>query len=241
MDENAHSLVLGNRISWNSYERIRKSEGLTKSNPIKRASDSDETPTPKRKKHGRKDLGINIGELLEEARSWEEDEKVNWTQLATKYGLTAGQEVKELLAEQGIPAACRTERPNRTPRRCKKRLQGGKISFPMPKPVTHHKKIVSEKIKSGELDIGEEAVQTRYVQFKVQENSQAIAEHVQSISARQIPLLSIRKKLLEKHESLGIMRDTSDAYFDFLTEQDIQKRLQDLNVHCDGENSSCRH
>lgn len=55
---------------------------------------------PREKKHGRKDLSINISKLLEEARSWEEDEKVNWTQLATKYGLTAanrGQDVKELL------------------------------------------------------------------------------------------------------------------------------------------------
>ena len=50
MDENAPSLVLGNRISWNRYEQIRRSEGLTKSNPRKCASVSDnDTPTPKRK------------------------------------------------------------------------------------------------------------------------------------------------------------------------------------------------
>ena len=41
--------------------------------------------TPKRKKHGSKDkdLGINITQLLEEARSWGEQETVNWTQLGT--------------------------------------------------------------------------------------------------------------------------------------------------------------
>ena len=121
---------------------------MTKSNPRKRASVSDnDTPTPKRKKHGCRDLGIDISELLEEAKSWIEEEKVNWTQLGTKYGLTAanrGQQVKEVLAEHGVPAACRTERPNRTPGRCKKRLPGGKFSFPMSKPVKYHKK-VSEK------------------------------------------------------------------------------------------------
>ena len=100
--------------------------------------------------------------------------------------------MKEVLAEHGVPAACRTERPNRTPRRCKKRLPGGKISFPMSKPVKYHKEKVSEKIQSGELDIGEEVVQTSYVQLKVDENG--ITEHIQPISARQIPLLSIRKK-----------------------------------------------
>ena len=60
-------------------------------NPRKRASDNDETLTPKRKKHGRKHLNINITELLEEAMTWDEQENVNWTQLATKYGLTAAE------------------------------------------------------------------------------------------------------------------------------------------------------
>ena len=239
MDENAPSLVLGNRISWNSYEQIRKSQGLTKSNPRKRASVSDnDTPTPKRKRHGCRDIDIDITELLEEAKSWEKEEKVNWTQLGTKYGLTVanrGQQLKELLAEHGIPAACRTEKPNRTPRRCKKRLPGGKISFPMSKPVKHHKKKVSEKIQSGELDIGEEVVLTSYVQLKVDENTQTITEHVQPISARQISLPSIRKKILEKHETLGIMRYTSDVYFGSLTQENIQKRLKDLNVQCDDD------
>ena len=66
---------------------------------------------------------------LEEERTWDKQDNVNWAQVATKDGITAAnrrQEVKELLAEHGIPAACRTERSTRTPRRCK-RLQGGKL------------------------------------------------------------------------------------------------------------------
>jgi hypothetical protein len=89
--------MLNQTHKWNSYERIRKLEGLTKSNSRKRASVSEnDTPTPKRKKHGCRDLGINIDELLEETKSWTKEEKVNWTQLGTKYGLTAanrGQQV----------------------------------------------------------------------------------------------------------------------------------------------------
>ena len=64
-------------------------------------------------------FGVDISELLEEAKSCTEEKNVNWTQLGTKYGLTAanrGQQVKEVLAERGIPAACKTERPSRTPR-----------------------------------------------------------------------------------------------------------------------------
>ena len=140
---------------------------MTKSNPRKRASVSDDTPTPEKTKYECRDLGFDISKLLEETKCWTEEKKVNWTQLETKYGLMAangGQQVKEILAEHGVQAACTTERASRTPRRCKKRLPGGTFSFPMSKHVKYHKK-VSDKIQSGKLDIGEEVVPTSYVQL----------------------------------------------------------------------------
>ena len=48
-------------------------------------------------------------------------------------------------------------------------------------------------------------------------------------------MVTIRKKLLEELEHLGILGDASDTYLDSLMHQDIQKQLKVLNVHCDDE------
>ena len=108
----------------------------------------------------------------------------------------------------------------------------------MSKPVKHHKK-VSEKYSLVSWTLARKLYQqVTCMQLKVDENTHTITEYIQPISARQIPLLSIRKKNLEKHENLGLMRDTSDdddVYFDSLTQEDIQKRLQDLNLQCNDD------
>ena len=79
------------------------------------------------------------------------------TQLGRKYGLTTancGQVVKEYLAEQGIPAALENQRSQRAQRRSKRRLPGGKVSFPMYQPLKKQKEQVQERIDSGEICIG---------------------------------------------------------------------------------------
>ena len=54
--------------------------------------------------------------LLEEAKGWSPFEKVNWSQVASRYGLTSpnkGQIVKEFMEEQGIPSASISQTPTR--------------------------------------------------------------------------------------------------------------------------------
>ncbi len=105
------TLVHQNRLIWKRFDTIRKSQGLS---GIKRRrltnENSEEQPSAKRK-HGCNPakLAIDKDQLLQEARSWQPDEKVNWTHLGRRYGLSSpncGQVLKEYLAEQGIQAAC---------------------------------------------------------------------------------------------------------------------------------------
>lgn len=52
-------------------------------------------------------------------------------------------------------------------------------------------------------------------------------------SAHKISLIDIRKRLLEKHESLGIVRDSSNEYFDSLSVEDIMQLSQKLGCTAD--------
>ena len=153
MHGDSDMVVLQNRISWDKFDRVRKTQGLSST------QNSETTTTPSRKrKHGCNSQNINIDkdQLLNEANSWAPDQPVQWSELARKYGLTTpncGQVIKEYLAEQGVSAACISQRTKRAQRRPKKRLPGGKISFPMYPPVKKLKQRVQDKITwTGKAD-----------------------------------------------------------------------------------------
>ena len=139
MDESGAKVVMENRLSWNTFNKIRMTEGLVTK---RKCLDNSETlPLTKKKYHGCKpeNLTINTNELLEEARKWAPQEHVNWSQLATRYGLLTtpnrGQVIKEILKEETIPTAFCVQEVSNTPRRPKKKFQSSRISFPMHKPV----------------------------------------------------------------------------------------------------------
>lgn len=89
MDEHGAQTVMQNRISWNAFDKIRKTEGLAGTPKRKLQDDSENTPPTKRKRHGCKqeNMAIDTAKLLEEARMLTPEQKVNWSQLAAKYGL----------------------------------------------------------------------------------------------------------------------------------------------------------
>lgn len=169
MEKDGDSVVLQNRLSWNTFDKIRKQQGLQAScGPGQKRPLTDPTQsTPKRRRHGTTPsmLQVDKEQLIEEARTWDPDMEINWSKLGTSYGLTAanrGQTTKEFLKEQGIPVACTPQRPLRAPRRQKKRLPGGQISVPMYKPLSVQKEKVVSKIQSGDINIGREIVHTIY-------------------------------------------------------------------------------
>ena len=231
MNSEGDMVVLQNHLSWSSFNRVRKSQGLSGTKRKRPTENDTEEPHTKRK-HGydSANLPINKEDLLQEVQSWQPDEQVNWSHLGERYGLSMpnrGQVIKEFLAEQGIPAAHINQCKHRAPRRSKKRLPGGQVSFPMYSPVKKVKERVIKKIDSGEIKIGREVVQTTYSRYIAQQG-QLTQEKVE-VYARKIPLLEIREKLLQKHEQLSIIRNDPDTYFATLPEEAVKARLVELH------------
>lgn len=82
--EQASDFVLQNRMSWKTYDRLRKAEGLTTN--VKRPAQNsiNSEPHTKRRRHGNipSTLDIDKEGLLEEAKTWPPNKHVNWSQLA---------------------------------------------------------------------------------------------------------------------------------------------------------------
>ena len=81
-----------------------------------------EEPEAKKNKLGCSSANLHLASqgLMNEAKTWEDRQSINWSQLGTKCGLdqpNRGQMIKVFLAEQGVAAAQTTERSSRAPRR----------------------------------------------------------------------------------------------------------------------------
>ena len=117
MDDTALELVMGNRISWRSYDRARKAEGL----------ESQYTKPVQKRMHGCKMTSVTFNKeaVLAEARTWSDGQKINWSDMARRHGLVeknGGQIVKEFLEVSNIAAACRSD-VKRAPRRERRNYQ----------------------------------------------------------------------------------------------------------------------
>ena len=227
--------VMVNRVSWAAYDRMRKTEALTSTPSRKRThSGNEENELPMSKRlHGcyTDSLPIDEDSLLCEASAWSTNEDVNWSALARKYGLlqtNGGQILKEFLQKKNVAAAFTNQRPNRAARRERKKLPEG-IPFPMKKPPSQHRKELSNMTETGELLLGKEVVESTQSTYTLNRADNTIVETTKTVHARQIRLLEIRKKLLAKHESLGLVRENSDEYIDSLTDAEVKERLGALS------------
>ena len=124
MDDSSTSTVMGNRLSWRKFDTIRRSQALdnsagpsTPSRKRKLPQSGENLPESKRKKHGSLSLPFATKEnLLAEARTWTDDETVNWSRLAREHGIAnpnGGQTVKEFLRAHNIPAASKMQNRGR--------------------------------------------------------------------------------------------------------------------------------
>ena len=84
MNENSLSTVMANRISWSTFNKMR-----TTLTDRKRRTTHEDMPPPKRKLtyNGSFEEISDQQSLLEEARSWLSEQKVNWSELAKQYGI----------------------------------------------------------------------------------------------------------------------------------------------------------
>ena len=234
MDKQTATTVMGNRISWKVYNKMRTTPLIDKNTTRKRKSETntDDLPPPKKRTHtGNIGDMMDVPRLLEEARAWPADQVINWSEVARRYGVTkpnGGQYVKEVLAKFGIIAATQNHRPQRKPRRARKVLLPG-IPFPMERSIKYHKQKIAEQVKDGKILQGEKVVETTYTKLIISKES-IIEEECCSFSAQKIKLIDIRKKLIQKHEELGLVRNQPDCYYDSLPHNDIQTKLLQLGV-----------
>ena len=188
MDENDTQSIMANRISWSAYDRMRKSSLQdNKTRKRSRGWPDDEIPTPKRKHGGSLD-DIDTQQLLEQARHWSSQEKVNWSELARQYGLkqkNGGQTLKDLLKQHDIPVAQTPQRGNRAPR-CQRLSLAEGIKFPMSRPISYHKHRIQNDIQSGRILQGEKVLETTHDSFTVATDRASILWIVKKISARRI-------------------------------------------------------
>ena len=243
MNENSFSTVMANRISWSTFNKMRTATLTDR----KRRTTNKDMPSPKRKLtyNGSFEEISDQQSLLEEARSWLPEQKVNWSELAKQYGIqkqNGGQIIKEWLKKHNIPTANKQNKEQRKNRRARKKLPGN-IPFPMPKPCVIQKQELAKLVESGEILVGEKVVETEYTSFKVDTVTNCVVQSNCKLAAQKIRLIDIRKRLLAKHEGLGVIRNQPDAYYEQLPSMQVSTKLEELNENTEitKEEDLCSH
>ena len=82
---------------------------------------------------------------------------------------------------------------------------------------------MEEKIRAGEIDIGESIVERKYTKKKFDKSTGQLVDHVFSVFGRKHPLLKIHVKLFNKCKKF--MRLNPDSYFENISKEELTKRL----------------
>ncbi len=197
ISENATITMLAEAESQASYNR-------------KRHAMSFELPTSPPKK-------VKLHSPCENSHTWSHEDAtallqghptgqaINWSASARTLGIpgrNAGQVLKEFAVKRGMDVAtleCRCTPATPRIRRRKKKLPGGEMSVPTLPTLTE---IATEKrhlIETGELSIGEPCSPYTITKSVVTAQGNVETRKVQ-ICGRKVPLLDLRKGLLQKHE-----------------------------------------
>ena len=104
---------------------------------------------------------------------------------------------------------------------------GGEITTPVRRTNAALRETKRAKIRAGEYRLGEIIAPKRYKKLMLQPDGTLKTEYF-TVNGRKIPLLEIRKALLEEHEKEGLVRDHSDAHYNCMSVDDIKSRLWEL-------------
>ena len=232
-----HDLLFQNRLSFRKYNSIRLAEAFETSEKAAERTRSKSRPSHRIHGTSPENVPFDKDALVDEAKTWSDDQQVNWTQLAGRYGVTGsnrGQKVKEFLETQEIPAAMIKRQ---VVRRAKLRLPGREITYPTHKTVTAQKKTLLQKIEEGDILIGELIVPISFTKFVVDKSTKGITETVITLHGRQISLDEIRSKLLREHMELGVTRFSNQCYDAVLSDDDLNKSLDVRRIGFDSSAS----
>ena len=115
-------------------------------------------------------------------------------------------------------------------RRAKLRLRGGEVTYPTHMTVTAQKCTLLQKIKEGDILMGELIAPVTFKKFMVNKSTKTITETEIAIHGRQISRSEIRSKLLGEHEKLGIVRVSQHS---MLSDTDLDEVSQVRHVTFD--------
>ena len=138
--------------------------------------------------------------------------------------------VKEFLKKNGVELgkfSSHRKSDVQAPRRRLNKTFGGEISAPVPRTSKALRDTLRQKIADGEYLLGEIITPKCYKKLSLHPDGTLKKEYFW-VSGRKIPLLEIRKRLLEEHEKEGLVRDHSDAHYEEMTIEEIKNRLKEL-------------
>ena len=111
----------------------------------------------------------------------------------------------------------------------------------MPKPCVIQIQELVKLVESGEILVGEQVVETEYIIVSKQTLLQNVFVRSKCKQAAQkIRLIDIRKRLLAKHDGLGLIRD---EYYEQLPNMQVSTKLEELNENTETtkEEDLCSH
>ena len=229
--------VLAENQSLGSYKRMRISQSF-ETPEAKRQRYEKGRPQPKKHSPDFTNVTWNKEKLRCTLEKWPETETIIWSRVAQEHGITArngGQIVKEFAAENGFDTVRFDNRRGGKRMRAKKlKMPGGEISVPCHKTVNMIKLDWEDMIESGELTLGEPCAPCTITKYAVVDGK--IQKSECEVHGRKIPLIYIRKKLLQKHETY--MRLHTDEELENMSGAEITRILNLAQVVIDDDADS---
>lgn len=229
LQENDALSVLSEAQSLASYKRSRLVQSFESPQQTQQRAESTKT---KNEKHSPNFETISWDKegVLSKLRNWIPGQPINWTAIGREFnvpGRNKGQVVKEFAMENNINVFELDHRPAGVRMRARKlRMQGGEVSVPTHKTVERIKEDWQKMIESGELTLGEPCYPHTIKKYRVKDGEIQATETV--VYGRKIPLLQIRKKLLEKHKS--IMHLHTDEELSSLQKTELLDAFSSRNI-----------
>ena len=197
LSENALIRVHSQNVSFAMNDRMRKNTYYNSPVP----------PKPRKRKPLTRDQCNRFDELCKVLENWDSGKKFVAAEVAREFGVRltdASNKIKLLAIELGaeIPELTIDSKPKST----KKKFLGTRITMPVPPSSKKLKQQEMELVHSGVISIGEPCAPVAVSRYRKGVEVQTIA------TGRKFPLLEIRKKFLQKHETLMRLHTNDDIH-----------------------------
>ena len=184
--------MLAEGESKRQYHRKRLAQGFT--------TPQSGTPPKRHESHSPDfdEVHWDKGRLEETLRNWPQNTLINWSAVAREHlvpGKNVGQAVKEFAFSKDIHIST-SGTPQRS-RSSKRRLPGGEVSVPTNPSLQELNTQITSMIISGQFTLEQQCAPYQLTRY-IHDNGKLTSKEI-TICGRKLPLIEIRKRLLEKH------------------------------------------